>query len=179
LGTQAEQARFAEVALPHLDAAYNLARWLTRDPADASDVVQEAMMRALRFFSGYRGGDARPWLLAIVRNTAYSWLKANRPAEIVAPAAGEDDLFATQLEALPSPGDDPEAALIRSSDRAQLDRLIEALPAEFRECLLLREIEELSYKEIAAIAGIPIGTVMSRLARARRLLQQAWTREAA
>jgi RNA polymerase sigma-70 factor, ECF subfamily len=164
-------ARFAELALPHLDAAYNLARWLTRDPADASDVVQEAMMRALRFFDGFHGDSAKPWLLGIVRNTAYSWLKANRPAEIAAP----DD----RLDALPAPDDDPETALIRTGDRKRLDSLIEALPAEFRECLILREIEDLSYKEIAAITGVPIGTVMSRLARARRLIRRAWRTEAA
>lgn len=176
MGRPDEHARFAALALPHLDAAYNLARWLTRDPTDASDVVQEAMMRALRFFDGFHGDSAKSWLLAIVRNTAYSWLKANRPAEIAAPAADDD----TQgLDSLPSPGDDPETALIRAGDRRQLDRLIEALPAEFRECLILREIEDLPYKEIAAITGVPIGTVMSRLARARRLLQRAWFEEAA
>jgi RNA polymerase sigma-70 factor (ECF subfamily) len=172
LGRPDEHARFAELALPHLDAAYNLARWLTRDPTDASDVVQEAMMRALRFFDGFHGDSAKSWLLAIVRNTAYSWLKANRPAEIAALAHDSD--FAV----VPATDDDPETALIRAGDRRELDRLIEALPAEFRECLILREIEDLPYKEIAAITGVPIGTVMSRLARARRLLQRAWTKEA-
>jgi len=161
--------------MPHLDAAYNLARWLTRDSTDAADVVQESMMRALRFFGGFRGDNAKAWLLAIVRNTAYSWLKANRPAEIISPLPGAEDAFDRVLEAIPAPGEDPEAALIRAGDKRQLDALIGALPAEFRECLILREMEELSYKEIAAVTGVPIGTVMSRLARARRLIQRGWT----
>lgn len=172
----ADNARFAEVALPHLDAAYNLARWLTRDSADAADIVQEAMMRALRFFGGYRGDNGKAWLLAIVRNTAFSWLKANRPAEIAASRPGADDSFDREFESIPYTGDDPETALIRAGDKRQLDELIAALPAEFRECLVLREMEELSYKEIAAVTGVPIGTVMSRLARARRLVQRGWTK---
>jgi RNA polymerase sigma-70 factor (ECF subfamily) len=160
------------MALPHLDAAYNLARWLTRDPADAADVVQEAMLRALRFFGGYRGGSGKSWLLAIVRNTAIDWMRTNRPAQAVTPFQDDDP-----LENIPAEGDDPEAALIRIGDRQQLDRLIAALPAEFRECLVLREMEELSYKEIAAVTGVPIGTVMSRLSRARLLMQRALIRE--
>jgi RNA polymerase sigma-70 factor (ECF subfamily) len=159
------------MALPHLDAAYNLARWLTRDPGDANDVVQEAMLRALRFFGGFRGGNGKSWLLAIVRNTAFDWMKANRPAEIAAPSAGDDG---GEIENFPDESDDPERALIRAADRQQLDALIEALPAEFRECLVLRELEDLSYKEIAAVIGVPIGTVMSRLARARALMQRGW-----
>jgi RNA polymerase sigma-70 factor (ECF subfamily) len=176
LGTAAENARFAEVALPHLDAAYNLARWLTRDPSDAADVVQEAMMRALRFFGGYRGDNGKAWLLAIVRNTAFSWLKANRPAEIATGWPDREDGAGLDLDGFRSPEDDPEVALIRAGEKRQLDALIAALPAEFRECLVLREMEELSYKEIAAVTGVPIGTVMSRLARARRLVQHGWTR---
>jgi RNA polymerase sigma-70 factor (ECF subfamily) len=159
------------MALPHLDAAYNLARWLTRDPGDAADVVQEAMVRALRFFGGFRGGNGKSWLLAIVRNTAFDWMKANRPAEITALPAGDGE---NEIETVPTQDDDPERALIRAADRRQLDALIEALPAEFRECLVLREIEDLSYKEIAAVVGVPIGTVMSRLARARALMQRGW-----
>src|SRR5271154_6570976 len=108
LGSPPDAARFAEMALPHLDAAYNLARWLTRDPGDASDVVQEAMLRALRFFSGYRGGSGKSWLLAIVRNTAFDWMKANRPSEIMSPIAGGDDGFGIDLENFPSDADDPE-----------------------------------------------------------------------
>jgi RNA polymerase sigma-70 factor (ECF subfamily) len=160
------------MALPHLDAAYNLARWLTRDPADAADVVQEAMLRALRFFGGYRGGSGKSWLLAIVRNTAIDWMRTNRPAQCAQPFPDEDP-----LENVPAEGDDPETALIRIGDCQQLDRLIAALPAEFRECLVLREMEELSYKEIAAVTGVPIGTVMSRLSRARLLMQRALLRE--
>jgi RNA polymerase sigma-70 factor (ECF subfamily) len=167
-----DTARFAEMALPHLDAAYNLARWLTRDTSDASDVVQEAMLRALRFFASYRGGSGKSWLLTIVRNTAVDWMRTNRPAQI-AVQIGDDDPF----ENIADSGEDPEAALIRMGDRQQLDRLIAALPADFRECLVLRELEELSYKEIAAVTGVPIGTVMSRLARARQLMQRALTRE--
>src|ERR1700742_2584917 len=156
------------MAMPHLDAAYNLARWLTRDPADASDVVQEAMLRALRFFSSFRGGNCKAWLLTIVRNTAIDWMRANRPAQIAPPPADDSD----PLENIADDSEDPEAALIRIGDRQQLDRLIAALPAEFRECLVLRELEELSYKEIAAVTGVPLGTVMSRLSRARLLLQR-------
>ena len=177
MGIAAENARFAQVAVPHMDAAYNLARWLTRDPADAADVVQEAMMRALRFFGSYRGDNGKAWLLAIVRNTAFSWMKANRPAEILSSPA--DDAPERAIEAMPSPDDDPETMLIRAGEKRRLDALIAALPAEFRECLVLREIEELSYKEIASVTGVPIGTVMSRLARARRIVQRAWIQDMA
>jgi RNA polymerase sigma-70 factor (ECF subfamily) len=161
------------MALPHLDAAYNLARWMTRDPSDAADVVQEAMLRALRFFGSFRGGSGKSWLLAIVRNTAIDWMRSNRPMQLSLAPGDDGDPF----ENIPAEGDDPEAALIRVGDRQQLDRLIAALPAEFRECLVLREMEELSYKEIAAVTGVPIGTVMSRLSRARLLLQRAVIRE--
>ena len=173
MGSNTDAARFAEMAMPHLDAAYNLARWLTRDPADASDVVQEAMLRALRFFGSFRGGSAKSWLLAIVRNTAIDWMRANRPAQIAPPPADDSDPF----ENIADQGDDPEAALIRVGNRQQLDRLIAGLPSEFRECLVLRELEELSYKEIAAVTGVPLGTVMSRLSRARLLLRRALVRE--
>ena len=173
LAQSTDSARFAEMALPHLDAAYNLARWLTRDPGDASDVVQEAMVRALRFFGGFRGGNGKSWLLAIVRNTAFDWMKANRPAEVTT-VGGDGE---NEIEAIPAQGDDPERALIRAVDKEQLDTLIAALPAEFRECLILRELEDLSYKEIAAVVGVPIGTVMSRLARARALMQRGWLKE--
>lgn len=179
LGSPSETARFAEMALPHLDAAYNLARWLTRDPSDAADVVQESMTRALRFFGGYRGGNGKAWLLAIVRNTSIDWLKANRPHELVSPIAGAEAAFERAIEAIPSPADDPETALIRSREKNRMDGLIAALPPEFRECLVLREMEELSYKEIAHVTGVPIGTVMSRLTRARRLIQRGWLDEEA
>jgi RNA polymerase sigma-70 factor (ECF subfamily) len=155
-----DRARFERQVLPHVDAAYNLARWLTRNDHDADDVLQEAMLRAYRFFGGLRG-EARPWLLAIVRNACWSWLQANRPAELAADEAGEPD----------APG--PESILARELDRRAVNAAIAGLPVPFREALVLRELEDFSYKDIARIAGIPIGTVMSRLARARRLLAEA------
>jgi RNA polymerase sigma-70 factor (ECF subfamily) len=154
--------RFERVVLPHLDAAYNLARWITRNDHDAQDVVQEAVLRAYRFFDGLRG-EAKPWLLAIVRNSCLTWLQVNRPADL----AGFDDRV---LDA-PAPEEDgPEAQAMRAIDRRMLNDALAALPAQFREVLVLRELEDLSYKDIARIAEVPIGTVMSRLARGRRLL---------
>ena len=152
--------------MPHLGAAYNLARWLVRNPDDAEDLVQEAMLRAVRFFGGYRGGDARAWLLAIVRNSCFTWLAANRPAE----AVGFED---GAVELLPSEEDGPEIQAARNFDRRMLNDAIAALPAHFREVVILRELEDLSYKDIARVADVPIGTVMSRLARARGLLAES------
>ena len=151
---------FDQAVLPHLDSAYNFARWLVRDPSLAEDVSQEALLRALRHFASFRGGDARAWLLRIVRNAAYDALAARRAAP-VAGAPGDD---------LPDPGDDPETAMTRHQRAACLEQRLSALPVELRECLVLRELEELSYKEIAIVAGVPIGTVMSRLWRARQVL---------
>jgi RNA polymerase sigma-70 factor, ECF subfamily len=163
--------RFEQVALPHLDAAYNLARWLTRNDHDAEDVVQEALVRAMRYLGGFRGEGARPWLLQIVRNTCWSWLKENRPAEQVPLADDEGD---TAWHELPAPaGDEPPSIFMRKTDRAMIDRAIAALPPAFREVLVLRELEDLSYAEIARVVEIPIGTVMSRLARARALMRNA------
>jgi RNA polymerase sigma factor (sigma-70 family) len=160
--------RFEDVVLPYLDAAYNVARYLVRDAASADDVVQEACVRALRGFANYRGGDAKAWLLAIVRNCAYTWLAAHR-AE---PADGAID-----VDSLDDPlSETPEQAAVRRSDANALQTLIERLPAAYRETLVLRELEELSYKEIAQITGVPIGTVMSRLARARQWLIDATER---
>ena len=161
---------FAAVALPHLDAAFNLARWLTGSRADAEDVVQEAMVRALTYFPTYRGGSGKAWILQIVRNTAYGALKARR-GERKAEYTGIDPSAA--IEGVPDLADDPEKALILSADLSRMDALIEGLPVELRETLVLRELEELSYREIAQITGAPIGTVMSRLWRARRTLAQA------
>jgi RNA polymerase sigma-70 factor (ECF subfamily) len=161
---------FAAVALPHLDAAYNLARWLTGNRADAEDVVQEAMVRALTYFPSFRGGSSRAWILQIVRNTAYGALKARRGERLAMQADLDDD---ASVEDIPDPTDGPEKTLIMSSDLAQADALIESLPAELREALVLRELEDLSYREIAHVTSVPIGTVMSRLWRARRLLAQA------
>lgn len=156
--------RFEELALPHLDAAYNLARWLTGSEHDANDVVQEAYLRAFKFFDGFRGTEARSWLLTIVRHTCYTWLQQNRPRPNAAP-------FDELLEAETASADDgPETLLLRQHDRALLNRALERLPTEFREVLVLKELEDLSYREIAAITGVPLGTVMSRLSRARKLL---------
>ena len=162
--------RFEQLALPHLDAAYNLARWLTRNDHDAQDVVQEACLRALRYFESFRGEQARPWLLQIVRHTCYSWLQQNRPADVVGFDAEDES---SRPEAVAPAADEPMAVAVRNADRALINRAIAALPISFREVLVLRELEDLSYKEIARIADIPLGTVMSRLSRARALLQQA------
>ena len=161
-----DQLRFEQLVLPHLDAAFNLARWLLRGRADAEDVAQEAMMRALRFFHGFHGGDPRSWLLQIVRNTCYTWLEKNRPMEL---ATEFDEEFHSQ------PGASPESLAIAGDNRERLTRAIEDLPPRFREVLVLRELEGCSYKEIAAITSMPIGTVMSALARARDRLQRALT----
>lgn len=158
-------ARFEQSVLPHLGAAYNLARWLLRNPADAEDVVQESYLRAFRFFGGYHGGDVRAWLLTIVRNTTYTWLQQNRSRELAEPI--NDEVEGIQDDAL-----DPETLVIQSAGVEALREALNELPIEFREIIVLREFEELSYKEISAIAEIPIGTVMSRLARARRRLQE-------
>ena len=155
-------ARFEQAVLPHLDAAYNLARWLTRNDADAEDVVQEAALRAFKFFGGFRGGDSRAWLLTIVRNACYTWLRQNRAQELDAPFDEE----AHGVE-----GDNPETILLEGADRQMLKEALEELPLEFREAIVLRELEGLSYKEIATVADVPLGTVMSRLARARKRLQ--------
>jgi len=157
--------RFEAIVLPQIGAAYNLARWLTRNDHDAEDVVQEAYLRAFRFFDGFRGGDVRAWLLTIVRNTYYTWLSNNRLRDVSSPL--DDEEWGLESEA-----PDPELNAIRSSERHRLEQAIEELPAEFREVLILRELEEMSYKEISDITDIPLGTVMSRLARARKRLQQ-------
>ena len=163
-----EPEQFERVILPHLDAAYNLARWLAGNDHDAEDIAQEACVRAFRFIGGHRGGDARAWLLAIVRHTAFSWLKKNRPTAVVP----LDDADLAELE-------DPSVAApsFCAADKNALRAALAALPLEFREAIVLRELEGLSYKEIAAIAEVPVGTVMSRLARARRQLQNHFARK--
>jgi RNA polymerase sigma-70 factor, ECF subfamily len=164
-----KRQRFELLVLPHLDAGLNLARWLTHNDQDAQDVVQEAVLRAIRFIEGYRGENARAWLLQIVRNTCFSWLKENRPAELVM----LDDADAVLHEIAAPAADEPPAMAMRSADRLQINQAIAALPVVYREVLVLRELDDFSYKDIARIADIPIGTVMSRLARARSLMQQA------
>ena len=165
------RSRFESVVLPHLDAAYALARWLTRNDADAADVVQEAMLRAFRYFDSYREGDARSWVLRIVRRTCYSWIERNRPADIV-PLEADAEL--DEEVAAPAAASNTEALLQNRSDLRRLDTLIEALPAPLREVVVLRELNELGYREIAEVIGVPIGTVMSRLHRARSALRRAW-----
>jgi RNA polymerase sigma-70 factor, ECF subfamily len=165
------RSRFESVVLPHLDAAYALARWLTRNDADAADVVQEAMLRAFRYFDSYREGDAKSWVLRIVRRTCYSWLERNRPVDIV-PLETEAEL--DEEVGAPAAAGSTETLLQSRSDLRRLDALIEALPAPLREVVVLRELNELGYREIAEVTGVPIGTVMSRLHRARAALRRAW-----
>jgi RNA polymerase sigma-70 factor (ECF subfamily) len=161
-----ENQQFENTVLPHLDAAYNLARWMTRNDHDAEDVVQDAMLRAFKFFGGFRGGNSRSWLLTIVRNACLDWFEKNRKLEF---SATLDD----GLHAIADEASGPEVNLLRKADRALVRQAIDELPVEFREIIVLREMEDLSYKEISDVAGIPIGTVMSRLARARKLLQRS------
>lgn len=165
------QALFEEIVIPHLDAAYNLARWLAGNEHDAQDIAQEACLRAFRFLGGFRGGNSRSWLLTIVRNTAYTWLKQNRPQAVV--SLGEEEL--NEIEDPAGPAN--QSSMLHHADRDVLRAALEALPAEFREVLVLRELEGLSYKEIADVADAPIGTVMSRLARARKQLQEYISRK--
>jgi len=161
-----DRERFEQLVLPHVDAAFNLARWLLRGRSDAEDVAQEALLRACRFFGGFNGGDARAWLLQIVRNTCYTWLEKNRPMEL---SMEFDEELHQQTSAT------PETLAIIADDRKRLTLALETLPPRFREVLVLRELEGCSYKEIATITSIPIGTVMSSLSRARRQLYSALT----
>jgi RNA polymerase sigma factor (sigma-70 family) len=157
---------FEESVLPHLDAAYNLARWLTRNDQDAQDAVQEACLRAFRFFPSFHGGDARAWLMKIVRNACYTWLHANRPLQ---EAAEFDENLIPPDCCAPN----PEEVLLQDDSGTLVRRALENLPPNFREVLILRELEGMSYREIATITGIPAGTVMSSLSRGRDRLRQA------
>jgi RNA polymerase sigma factor (sigma-70 family) len=153
--------------LPHLDAAYNLARWLARDPHDAEDVVQDACVRALRYVDSLRTGNGKAWFLTIVRNAFYDWVGRNRPMEIVRDATDLLDA-AVDPDAI-----DPLAGAMRKADAHALADALAALPLQFREVLILRELEDLSYREIASVVGVPVGTVMSRLARGRAMLRRS------
>jgi len=159
-----QSIRFERVVLPHLDSAYNLARWLVRNGTDAQDLVQEAYLRAWKGFAGFRGVDGRGWLLAIVRNTCYTWLHENRRHELAVE-------FSEDLHSQDDEVPEPARLLAESTSRQTLEKALQELPAEFREVIVLRELDGCSYKEISEIAGVPIGTVMSRLARARVRLQ--------
>ncbi len=159
---------FEQDVLPHLDAAYNLARWLTRNEQDAQDVAQEAYLRAFRFFPGFRGGDARAWLMRIVRNACYTWLHANRPLQ-------DAMEFDEKLFHPDSCAPNPEEVVLQNDSAALLRMALEKLPPNFREVLILRELEGMSYREIADITGMPAGTVMSSLSRARGRLRQVLT----
>jgi RNA polymerase sigma-70 factor (ECF subfamily) len=159
-------ARFTELVLPHLGDAYSLARWITGSRADAEDVVQDACLRAFRAIGGFAGGNARPWVLTIVRNTAYTWLRKNRPSAVLV----VDDLESVEAAQANHGNLDretPETALIAKADAACLEAAIAALPTSYRETLILRDVQGLPYREIAEVTGVPIGTVMSRLARGR------------
>jgi len=165
LADAGRQTRYEQLLLPHLDAAYNLARWLTHDEHDAEDLVQEAYLRALKFFSSFHGDNGKVWLLTIVRNTCYSWLRRNRP----------DKLAESFDETVHSAADDlanPQRVLLQEEENQLFRDALQELPMEYREVLVLRELEGLTYREIAAVSGIALGTVMSRLARGRERLRQ-------
>jgi RNA polymerase sigma-70 factor (ECF subfamily) len=168
----AELERFRSLMLPHLDGAYAYARFLCRDAVTAEDLTQEAYLRACRAFRGYRGGDAKAWLFAVLRSCFLSWARAPARREVASEAVGE-----TPGAELAAEDDTPEEALLRRSESDGLRGAIQALPEPFRETLVLRELEELSYKQVAEVTGVPIGTVMSRLARARQLLVAALRKE--
>lgn len=166
-------SEFEALAEAHLDSAYNLARWLVRDPALADDVVQDAMLRALKYFGSFRGDNARAWMLQIVRNVAFTKLKGGAETASTSLDAVQAELDAGTALALNDPCEEPEATAMREDGEKLVQKLLAGLPVELRECLILRELEELSYKEIARIVDAPIGTVMSRLWRARKLLTEA------
>jgi RNA polymerase sigma-70 factor (ECF subfamily) len=164
-GGSGDARSFEQVAMPHLDAAFNLARWLVRNAHDAEDIVQETYLRAFKFFGGYQGGDSRAWILKIVRNTSYSFLEKNRPADL---GVEFDEKIHTEGTERP----DAETVLLKSVESRMLREALEELPVNFREILVLRELEGMSYKDIADVMGVPIGTVMSGLARGRAQLRE-------
>ncbi len=162
-----KRALFEEAVMPHLNAAYNLARWLTRSSEDAEDLVQESFLRAFRAFESFHGQDGRAWLLAVVRNTCFTWLRKRGRQP------GEE--FDEQMHSSAAPFPNAESVLLRDAEIASLNGCLEALPAEFREAIVLRELQELSYKEISDIVRVPVGTVMSRIARGRKRLLECMT----
>jgi RNA polymerase sigma-70 factor (ECF subfamily) len=174
LSNSYQREQFEQLVLPHVDAAYNLARWLVRNPQDAEDLAQEAMTRAIRFFNGFRGGDPRAWLLTIVRNSCFTWLGRNRAHDLAefneethSPGISEH----VDQSSIQMPPSNPEIMAVAQSDSLRVRRALEELPVIFREAVVMREIEEMSYKEIAAVTNVSIGTVMSRLARGRDRLR--------
>jgi RNA polymerase sigma factor (sigma-70 family) len=169
MNNQEKVRRFEASISPHLGAAYNLALWMTHNPADAEDIVQEAFLRAFNALDSFRGGESKAWLLAIVRNSTFTWLKRTKGSQMAV-----HELPENQNPREPSPG--PEAQLLASCDRDRVRSALQQLPADFREALVLRELEGLSYREIAAHAGVPLGTVMSRLSRGREWLKRLLTR---
>ncbi len=165
LKEQDKQAQFEQIILRHLDAAFNLARWMIGNEQDAEDIVQESFLRAYKYFSSYQGGNGRSWLLTIVRNTCYTWLRENQAQGLTVDL--NEEMVNAEAQA-----EDPEQCLQIKVDQQSVIRALEKLPVESRELIVLRELEEMSYKEIASVAGVPIGTVMSRLARARQRLKE-------
>jgi len=165
LKDQDKQAQFEQTVLPHINAAFNLAHWLINNDQDAEDIVQESYLRAYKYYSSYQGGNSRAWLLTIVRNTCYTWLHENQAQGLTVDL--DDELSSVEFDSA-----DPEQCLQIKIDQLSVIRALEELPPVYRELIVLREMETLSYKEIALIAGVPIGTVMSRLARARQQLKE-------
>ena len=170
---QERMRRFRDAALPHLDDLYTLARYLMRNATDAEDAVQECYLRALRHFDSYRGPAMKPWLLAILRNVCNAEF-ARRGKEEVPTDFAQDESVAEDMPMWQEPQASPEKLILRQQDGATIRRLVADLPEPFRETIVLREVNDLSYQEIAEIAGVPVGTVMSRLARARAMLRSAW-----
>jgi RNA polymerase sigma-70 factor (ECF subfamily) len=170
---QEKMRRFRDAALPHLDDLYTLARYLMRNPTDAEDAVQECYLRALRHFDSYRGPAMKPWLLAILRNVCKAEF-ARRGKDEVPTDFAQDESVAEDMPMWQEPQASPEKLILRQQDSATIRRLVAELPEPFRETIVLREVNDLSYQEIAEVAGVPVGTVMSRLARARAMLRSAW-----
>jgi RNA polymerase sigma factor (sigma-70 family) len=163
-------ARFEQFVVPHLAAAFNLARWLTQSPHDAEDVVQEAYLRAYQFFDSFHGSDGRAWVLRVVRNTCYTWMEKNRPLQALTP-------FDETKHAVPTQVAGPDASFLATEEKELLRQALAELPVDYREVVVLRELEGMSYREIAAVICAPIGTVMSRLARARERLQTSLAKQ--